>query len=231
MPKRYAINHYKIWKVKPVKLVKTVNLRGQFDQSTGDFSATTGHIEYIGNPVRKNDEAGSITRPDAHLVIYSVSAPPQPHREVVITNQLRIRETLRLGDAKWLMLPGAKPPADGDPQGGEPPGVDHYLCYAVTRPPSTPITLVDDFDTWRQTTETTQRFGAAYFCVPVSKNGRPIYREREHLTIYALTTPDPYLREIKTVDQFEPHLHTLQVQRSEYLAVPTTKLHWKEVAP
>jgi hypothetical protein len=229
VPDRYTINHYKIWKVQPVQLIKTVDLRGQFEGTAGDFTAATRQIEYIGNPVRKNDEIESIARPDWHLVIYGISAPPQPEREVVITNQLRIRETLRLGDAKWLMLPAAKPAADGAPQGGEPAGADHYLCYAVIGPTLAPITLVDDFDTWRQTTETTQRFGAAYFCVPVSKNGRQIYKEREHLTVYALTNPDPYAREVRTQDQFGPH--TLHVRRSEYLAVPTTKLHWKEVGP
>lgn len=223
-PHPYMINHYKIWKVERRPFHKPVTLRGQFDAAP--FPAEARAIEYIGNPVRKDAEEGNIPRPDSHLVIYSIQTAPQLQREVVISNQLRIRETLWLGDPELLMLPASTPVADGQPQYQEPIHADHYLCYRVIAPPSTPpIDLHGDlFDQWQQKIETTQRFSAAYFCVPVSKNYRPIHNEHDHLTLYRLTTPDPYIREVATFDQFG--LHELRVERSEFLAVPTTKEAW-----
>jgi hypothetical protein len=221
-PVQHEIDHYKIWKVKSVPFARTVKLQGQFDEQS--WEARVRSIEYLGNPVEKNGEP--ILKPDWHLVGYSLKAPPQPPRSVTIENQFRKGETLRITDAAWLLLPASKN-LDGQPP--EPPKeADHYLCYTVlpTDPITTPVKLMDQFDRRRQDSEEIKQLWAAFFCVPVSKDGGTIYKPKEHLTVYRLDPPDPYPLSAATWDQFGQR--KLSVERSEFLAVPTTKLDWKK---
>jgi len=221
-PPGHEIDHYKLWKVKPVQVGREVRLKGQFDEQA--WPASVSSIEYLGNPVEKNGEP--ILKPEWHLVAYALKAPPQPPRTVTIENQFRKGEMLRITDAAWLLLPASKS-LDGQPT--EPPKeADHYVCYAVlpSDPVTTPVRLMDQFDRKREKPEEIKQLTAAYFCVPVVKNEGRIYKEREHLTVYKLDPPTPYPIRATTWDQFGRQ--TLSVQQSEYLAVPTFKVDWKK---
>lgn len=221
-PPKHEIDHYKIWKVKSVPFPRPVKLKGQFDDAA--WEARVASVEYLGNPVEKNGEP--ILKPDWHLVIYRLDAPAQPPRAVTIENQFRRGEVLRITDAAWLMLPASKK-LEGEPP--EPPKeADHYLCYTVlqTDPVKGPVKLMDQIDRKRQKTEEIGTLWPAFFCVPVSKDGGPIYKPKEHLTIYRLDPPDAYAITALTWDQFGRQ--KLAVERSEFLAVPTSKLDWKK---
>lgn len=222
MHEQYSINHYKIWKVRPVQFEQSVPLEGEFDSGVA-WKAELLTIDYLGNPVDKNDEG--ILRKDHHLVVYRLQGPPQPLREVTIHNQFHERETLRIGDAEWLMIPAEKT-LDGVPQ-SYPHDADHYACYRVIEPVSTPIKLMDQFDQLRERPEWIHRFGPAFFAVPVSKKGEPIHWPHEYLTIYQFC-PDPFEVKVATLDQFG--VHKLDVIQSEYLAVPSRMLEWRELA-
>lgn len=221
-PPPHAIDHYKLWKVKSIPQQRSVKLKGQFDTDT--WEARVASLEYLGNPVEKNTEP--ILKPDWHLTGYAIKAAPQPPRMVVIDNQFRKGEQLKIGDAAWLLLPASKSLEGRAP---EPPReADHYVCYAVqpSDPVTTPVTLVDQFDKKRNDKEEIKQLSAAFFCVPVSKNGEQIYREKEHLAVYKLDPPDPYPITVSTADQFGPQ--RLSVVQSEFLAVPTFKTDWKK---
>ena len=222
-PPGHEIDHYKLWKVRPVEYARDVKLKGQFDQEA--WPASVRSIEYLGNPVEKNGEP--ILKPEWHLVAYRIKAPPQPLRGVVIENQFRKGEMLRISEAAWLLLPASKV-IEGQPP--EPPrDADHYVCYVVAPadPVIKPVTLMDQFDRKRDKREEIKQLSAVYFCVPVSKDGSQIYKAKEHLTIYKLDPPTPYAITASTWDQFGPR--RLAVVQSELLAVPTFKVDWKKL--
>jgi hypothetical protein len=109
---------------------------------------------------------------------------------------------------------------------GPPPKVDffeetHFRCYIVsqqTPQPATPVSLDDQFleDVPIEIDEPLQ------FCAPVSKNGLPIEKPEEHLTMYgAAANLTPHLI-VDTQDQFG--LRTLEAVGARVLLVPTQKL-------
>lgn len=223
-PSTHDIDHYKFWQVASVQFSRSVLLQGQFDKVP--WKAAIGSIEYLGNPVSKNDER--MLRPDWHLVGYRISeAAPQPGRSVTIENQFRKGEQLTLGGPAWLLLPASKD-LTGQQLPDPPREADHYVCYRVAAadPVHGPVRLVDQFDQRRKKVEEIQQLSVAFFCVPVSKDGGKIFRPKEHLTIYRLDPTDQYAITAYTNDQFGKQ--KLSVKYSELLAVPTTKLDWKE---
>jgi hypothetical protein len=97
----------------------------------------------------------------------------------------------------------------------------HFRCYIVsqqTPQPAQVVTLSDQFlqDVTLTVDEPLQ------FCAPTSKNGLPIERPEEHLTMYgAAHELTPHLR-VFTQDQFGPR--TLEAVGARVLLVPTQKL-------
>jgi hypothetical protein len=97
----------------------------------------------------------------------------------------------------------------------------HFRCYIVsqqTPQPATAVTLSDQFneDVSLEIDEPLQ------FCAPVSKEGLPIEKPEEHLTMYAAAANlVPHLI-VDTEDQFGPR--TLEAVGARVLLVPTQKL-------
>ncbi len=94
-------------------------------------------------------------------------------------------------------------------------------CYTISKQtpqPAQTVTLSDEF--LQNVTLTVDE--PLQFCAPTSKNGLPILRPEEHLTMYgAAHELSPHLR-VFTQDQFGPR--TLEAVGARVLLVPTQKL-------
>jgi hypothetical protein len=103
-----------------------------------------------------------------------------------------------------------------------PENLDHYLCYKVNEGsgPGKRVRLVDQFQT-----VTTEITGPIFFCVPCSKNNKPIKNDKDHLTVYNIgsgpnVSPDKSMIKIK--NQFGEQ--RFKALRQLYLFIPTEKL-------
>ena len=223
-PLRCPPDHYKLWKVADVVFQRAVTLRGQFDQ--GAWPAHLVSVQYIANPVRKNEER--ICRPDLHYVVYSLKPErPTPPRWVTFKNQFTQQARWRLTDPALLLVPAGKSFPPSPPT--QPKALaDHFLCYGVrpTEPTIRTVTLVDQFDQRLQKIERPARLDPALFCVPVAKNQEPIPDGQLHLALYAITPPEqpPGPITVWTKDQFGQN--KLTATESRMLAVPSQKTGW-----
>ena len=99
-------------------------------------------------------------------------------------------------------------------------GETHFRCYIVseqTPEPAETVTLTDQFQS-----ETLTVDEPLQFCAPTSKDGAPIEKPEEHLTMYgAARELVPHLT-VSTTDQFGPR--TLRAVGARSLLVPTQKL-------
>jgi hypothetical protein len=97
----------------------------------------------------------------------------------------------------------------------------HFRCYIVsqqTTQAATPVRLTDQF----LQTVPLEVDEPLQFCAPTSKDGLPIEKPEEHLTMYgAAANLTPHLI-IETQDQFGPR--TLEAVGARVLLVPTQKL-------
>jgi hypothetical protein len=222
-PAEEKVDHFKIWKVEKITFQRPVRLKGQFDKEP--WQAQVESIEYVANPVEKNDKP--IRFRSRHLVAYFLrqSVEGGPRRWVEFTNQFGVARW-RLTDPAFLLLPASKV-FDGDPP--DPPnGLDHFLCYIVreTNPVSGPIKLIDQFDRRLSGSERIQRLAPAFFCVPVEKDGGKMVNPNVHLALYDLEPRKSLVSAIavRTRDQFGAR--TLKATESVMLAVPSTKTGW-----
>ena len=222
------VDHFKIWKVAKVAFNRQVMLKSQFDKTADGeekppWPAHIESLEYIANPVMKNDRPR--LDPNTHLLAYFLkqSEKPGPRRWVTLSNQFG-PSRWRLTDPVFLLVPaGKKFDSDPPPPAGR---LDHFLCYLVrqTQAVDKPLTLVDQFDEKRNAVERITKVEPAFFCVPVAKDAKPINNPNVHLAVYDIT-PTTRLKDaitVRTLDQFPP-ARTLTVTESILLAVPSQK--------
>jgi hypothetical protein len=187
------------------KIPPAVELANQF--SPGFFSPV-GRLVFHCNPTQKTTPAGTVSpivNPYTHMACFGLptlnpattpgSALPQPYT-VQVTNQFGTGR-LTTGQSRLLCLPTWKnlPAAVALSQ---PPGLDHYVCYAVTNanmPTPPPLKLQDQFNTALSPPSTTTAFLGApnFMCLPSLKNpvnslvgGLPgkLFHPEAHLVCY-----------------------------------------------
>jgi hypothetical protein len=158
-----------------------VELRNQF--APQGFIAALGKLVWHCNPVNKfppGEPETPIVNANTHLVCFKVLPTPattaaQPSYTVQVTNQFGAGQVIT-GQPVSLCLPSWKTLTPPNPPATQvqPPGLDHYLCYAVTNGANMPIPppnvkLKDQFNTTFRTTVT--EFGPANrLCVPTLKS-------------------------------------------------------------
>lgn len=224
------VDHYKIWEVEHKPLQRSLALQDQFHKNPPPLTAQVSGIQWILNPVRKNDH--KVLQPRVHLTGYTLSVEEKKQRTVDVQNQFTNGKWVRwiLYSPDHLLLPASKVIGDKDP--GPPPRqqVDHFLCYAVLEAPpvSAKALLEDQFDVALKKKEVITKLTAKYLAVPVIKvgHGGKILHPDAHLAIYAIApemTVPPIA--ITTRDQFSEW--RISAVRSLYLAVPSSK-RWEE---
>jgi hypothetical protein len=224
-PEGSTVDHFKFWKVEPVPFQRQVKLKGQFDKAA--WPAQIDSVQYLGNPVRKNNEP--IHDPKTHLVAYFLhqSGRPGPRRWVRFSNQFAARALWRLTDPAMLLVPAGKtfPQMPPSPPTGT---LDHFVCYRVlqTTPVIRPVTLLDQFDQKRDKAESIRQLQPVYFCVPVEKNGEPITNKRVHLAIYNIAPRASFQPPITVWTRDQLRRSILKVTESVMLAVPSQKTGW-----
>jgi hypothetical protein len=219
------VDHFKLWKVDEVGFQMPVTLKGQFDRRK--WAAQIESVQYIGNPVRKNNEP--IRNPNTHLVAYFLKQAdkPGPRRWVTLANQFGDARW-RLSDPVFLLVPAGKafpPRVPAKPAAGL---LDHFLCYLVHKPTAFQknLTLVDQFDLKRETVERITELEPAFFAVPVEKNGEKIVNAKTHLAIYDITPHETAQPPFTVATQDQLRGGTLKATESMLLAVPSEKKEW-----
>lgn len=190
--------------------VANVRLRDQF----GVTSAVVARLpDRLCNPVEKTLLSGSVTRienPRAHLVCYRIQDSGVGPREVRVRNQFGIAR-LSVGAAQRLCLPSWKSRTARLPTPVQPPGLDHFKCYAArystaadlrfTIPAA--VGLRDQFEQVRA------RIGSpAELCNPVEKTVpsgvvTPVRNPAAHLVCFPIRQePAHVARSVFTKNQF-----------------------------
>jgi hypothetical protein len=183
------------------------------------------------NPVKKTLPTGAVTNirnPRAHLLCYPIRAAAQPH-EVRVQNQFG-QARLTVGAAQRLCLPSWKLRTAQFPQPTQPPGLDHFTCYAARystvqvahfRLPAT-LGLSDQFEQVRA------RLGAPVeLCNPVEKTVpggtvTPIRNPNAHLVCFPIRQQPAHVpQSVFTKNQFGQTALTTVVQSR--LCVPSLK--------
>ncbi len=210
-------NHYKTWRIAPQTFQRTVFVHDQFVNDSLRLVA----IEKLSNPVRKivpNPFGGAdtfnIVDPDDHLTWYRAFGK-NLQRDVEFRNQFE-RDTVRIDSVQYLLLPTQKsphPPADS---------LDHYKAYRIKNPHEllVPVELQDQFDVLAP--ENINTLIQRYFLTPARKNNELRYDTVTHYLAYEIFPKRTSSEVRQTADQFGTHV--LQVQNSELLLVPTTKI-------
>jgi hypothetical protein len=232
----FPLDHYKIWRVKPVSAKGTVYLKGQFDEK--EWKANLVSLQFLGNPTRKTITADSvkveIKNEALHYDVYAIeTAQPPPSGDVWVTNQFAKEELWNLMQPRWLLVPAAKaviPPDKKPVDLTEPAGADHFVCYAApARKIQRVLLLQDQFDRLKGPEDQEQIGELETFalCVPVEKRVPdktttwPINDKETHLALYKINPPEKYPISVWTKDQFGSR--QLDVTNSELLAVPSHK--------
>jgi len=205
-------NHYKTWRIVPQTFQRTVFVEDQFVRD----SLRVVSIDYLANPVRKvvQNDTFNIVDPDDHLTWYRAFGK-NLQRDVEFRNQFE-RDTVRIDSVQYLLLPTQKsphPPADS---------LDHYKAYRIKNPHEllVPVELRDQFDVLAP--ENINTLIQRYFLTPARKNNELRYDTLTHYLAYEIFPKRTSSEVRQTADQFGGHV--LQVQNSELLLVPTTKI-------
>lgn len=218
-----SIDHYKFWQVGERKFSETMELFGQCDKSP--WTAEIGSAMYLGNPVDKVHDGNHVPigNQKLHYVAYAIGEhAPQPRRRVTFSNQFTDGDvTWDLGEPVFLLVPAGKV-FEGQPP--IPPG-DHFVCYTIAggEPVKTNVTLEDQFDVLRQKPEEINLLIPRLYGVPVEKrrDGKEpeVPKDKKtQLAIYEFLF-DSFDTVVNTADQLASH--KLQVQLSQWLAVPS----------
>jgi Prealbumin-like fold domain len=198
-----------------------------------------GNVAFHCNPVKKTADGvvTPITNPDAHLLCFTTPPTPaaavvtQPTYKVTVSNQfgsaeLDTRQPVLLCLPTWKSLTG--PPNQTQVQ---PPGLDHFLCYAASVDPNSPtqfapppVSLQDQF--------MPKPVGATVLapnllCLPTAKAlsplvGAPAVNYNDpHLVCFALKVGA--VRAPTVFDQNQFGAGAVTIKKLTELCVPSTK--------
>lgn len=215
----YPLDHFEFYLVRSDEHQPVgIELKGQFDR--GSMPGRVHARRYFAPATDKNGEG--IRDEDAHLTWYDLeSSEREPDRTVVIANQFGDQK-YRIGPPRALLVPAQK-------KGHDRPGrVGHFKVYPVNYGDFEPreVRLANQFEEKHHTVEVERPVA---FAVPVEKRGKghegPIVDRESHLTIYGIS-PHSYREVVGARDQFGSY--RMQLYRSYFLAVPTTKREWGE---
>jgi hypothetical protein len=104
---------------------------------------------------------------------------------------------------------------------GKPPeaALDHFRCYAVER--VSVVKTVKTVDQFKRTSTATTTIAATALCLPVSKNGGKVTREKAHLVCYAIKREKFASRPVRVRNQFGDA--ALRVNATKSLCLPSFK--------
>ncbi len=217
------------------KIPPNVVLEDQF--ATKGFAAKVGPLVKNCNPVQKTVDlpAGPkvtrITNPNAHLACFKITAPTQPTKTVVVTNQFG-SGTLSVGQPQILCLPTWKS-LTGPPQEpvDQPPYLSHFTCYSVTYVAGTPqykvpgpVSLRDEF-TPATVGPTPVKVGAPkLLCLPTTKivdgTTYKLVNAKWHLLCFSVSKT-PIRTPVFDLNQFGKA--TVNITKTNLLCLPSTK--------
>ncbi len=213
-PKDTMRNHFKTWRIEPETYSRVVEVEDQFMLDTLFLEA----IEFFSNPCRK--DTFEIVDEFEHLTWYRAQGR-NTLLEVEYRNQFGTY-TNTIDSVKYLLLPTAKQVPDPFPE-----NLDHYKAYRIKDPVSfdRQLELEDQFDIINGATESIMTLKPTYFLTPALKNYEEpwLFDSLTHYVAYEIF-PDHYYGPlyIQTFDQFGEH--SLRVDTSKFLLVPTKKL-------
>ncbi len=222
-----------------------VELADQF--APQGFLAGVGKIAIHCNPAQKTvgGVVSPIVNPLTHLACFTVTptsagTSAQPPFSVQVKNQFGTG-TLFTGQPLLLCLPSWKNLTAATAL-SQPPGLDHYTCYAVTNAANMPlppgaVTLQDQFNKVirGQTTQTVARLGAPnLFCLPTLKSvlssfvgplPASLFHPPDHLTCYPVVTETGAGRPVggSVTDQNQFGVGLVKIGALHELCVPSLK--------
>ena len=215
------------------KIPSAVVLQNQF----ANFDAKVGGLVKNCNPVQKtlNYPAGpkvtKVTNPNAHLACFKITAPTQPTKKVVVTNQFG-SGTLSVGQPQILCLPTWKsltaPPKEPTVQ---PPYLSHFTCYSVSYVAGTapykvpaPVSLRDEFVPATRGPVSVTVGAPKLLCLPTTKIvGGTTYKmvnSRWHLLCFQVSST-PIRTPVFDLNQFGNG--KVNITRTNLLCLPSTK--------
>lgn len=226
-------NHYKTWRVLQQDQIQflTVFAKDQFQKFKKDSTVRIDTIQYLSNPTRKIvfDATGAdtfnVVDTTDHLSWYRATGYNLlKGLHIIFRNQFHT-DTNRVDRVRYFLVPTRKFPHQPPDQ------LDHYKAYRIRKPKTLrkPFELQDQFDLMipANPIERIDSLVERYFLTPTQKQipgqlPEPTYDTVTHYTAYQIYPPRriPHIRD--TEDQFG--IHILQVDSSELLLVPTTKL-------
>jgi hypothetical protein len=226
-------NHYKTWRVLQQDQIQflTVFAKDQFQKFKKDSTVRLDTIQYLSNPTRKIvfDATGAdtfdVVDTTDHLSWYRATGYNLlKGLHVVFRNQFHT-DTNRVDRVRYFLVPTRKFPHQ------PPDRLDHYKAYRIRKPHTLrkPFELQDQFDLMDPTVpiERIDSLTERYFLTPTRKQipgqlPEQMYDTVTHYVAYQIypSRRMPHIRD--TEDQFG--IHILQVDSSELLLVPTTKL-------
>jgi hypothetical protein len=211
--------------------------------STGTYISVSGAHMHC-NPVNKTTPDGHLTPAfdsAAHLLCWNIKtnkygAVRQSHN-VILTNQFG-RGQIVTGAPLSLCLPSWKDDRNNPPQfppDAQPPGLDHFVCYAAMYPgvlttrgaprftPPSSVLLGDQFGQWTATIGAPKQV-----CLPTQKSvdpnirGDDLLHPEAHLVCFAVTLAPPFTpRTVSDKNQFG--IGQLNVSKASMLCVPSFK--------
>jgi hypothetical protein len=219
-PPTFKLDHFKMYQITFIEGKKPVPVTVKDQITRKPVSIEVKQMNAFLTPVEKNGEK----RKDlsAHLSWYPYHREIKEHT-VQYANQFTgyKLKTLKVNEIAALMLPTEKI----EKGSSFPEKLDHFLCYKVSAGSdhSKKVTLVDQFQK-----VATEAKGPYFFCVPCSKNDKPMINGADHLAAYAvgsgpLVNPEKNVKSIK--NQFGEQ--RIKVLRQLYLLVPTKKVEVK----
>jgi hypothetical protein len=211
---------------------------------TGTYISVAGVHTHC-NPVNKTTPDGHLTpafNPAAHLLCWNIKTnkygPVRQSRTLILTNQFG-RGQVITGAALSLCLPSWKDDRNNPPQfppDTQPPGLDHFVCYAATYPgviatrgaprftPPSSVFLGDQFGQWAAVIGAPKQV-----CLPTQKSVDPNIRGDEllhpeaHLVCFGVTLAPPFSARSGVFDKNQFGIGQLNVSKASMLCVPSFK--------
>src|SRR5574341_275685 len=208
-------NHFKTWRIITPERDTFALVRDQF---TIYDPLKVDSIDFLSNPTIK--DTSGIKRPDDHLTWYKA------HGKIIsvkvdYVNQFESTSVF-IDSVKYLLLPTWKqfPPHN-------PPDtlLGHYTAYKIRKPKTfrrpLPIQLQDEFDVLFGAPELLDSLKPVYFLTPADKNNELRPKSDTHYVAYEIFPKRVFVTNSVTQDQFG--IHSMQIQKSELLLVPSRK--------
>jgi hypothetical protein len=215
-PFAFRLDHFKVYQINFIEGQKPKPVTVKDQITTQTLSIQVNQMNSFLTPVSKNGE--EIRDKSAHLSWYpyhrEIKVHPLKYANQFTGNKFKI---LKISQIAALLLPTEK-----IEKGSQfPSNLDHYLCYKVSEgsDPTQKVVLVDQFQKVKSVAQ-----GPYFFCVPCSKNGKPINNDKIHFAVYSLGS-GPFVDPGRNVKNIENQFgkHQIKVLRQIYLLVPTKK--------